>query len=533
MTATARRAANLAEILSQTARRLPDGTAVVHGATRWTWRELDRRVDALAAEFTRRGVGKGDVVMLDSPNHPEFVQAMFATWRIGAVLAPVNSRLHDDDVAVIAGVCRPSVMVGHASTTSHVDAVAAAHGLRGGVLWIDDREADGDAVADVPEATEAPARVATWEGDPAWYFFTSGTSGSPKAAILTHDQLGFVVNNHLADLMPTTDSHHASLVVAPLSHGAGVHMLPQVARGAATILPSSVSLDPEEVWGLVESEGVTNMFTVPTILKVLVDHPAVNRHDHTSLRYVIYAGAPMYTPDQERARALLGEVLVQYYGLAEVTGNITVLPSADHGRPVPYGLSAGTCGYPRTGMLVSVQDETGAEVPAGEIGELCVAGPAVFAGYLDNPKANADAFRDGWFRTGDLGVMDGDGYLYVTGRSSDMYISGGSNIHPRDIEEKILTHDAIDEVAVLGVPDPKWGEVGVAVCVRTAGGAVTAEELTAWLGERMARYKLPRHVLFWDALPKSGYGKIVKRTIRDELAGQGWGPYAAALQVVS
>ncbi|MEV5647377.1 acyl-CoA synthetase [Nocardia sp. NPDC052254] len=529
-TTTIRRATNLAEILSQTARRLPDGVAVVRGATRWSWRELDRRVDALAAELARRGVGKGDVVMIDSPNHPEFIQAMFATWRIGAVLAPVNSRLHDDDVAGIAGVCRPTVMIAHPSTASHAGTVRTAHELAGGVLWIDG--ADTDAIAQVP-AAKAPARVATWEGDPAWYFFTSGTSGTPKAAILTHDQLGFVVNNHLADLMPATDSRHASLVVAPLSHGAGMHLLPQVARGAATVLPSSAALEPEQVWELVESERITNMFTVPTILKVLVDHPAAHRHDLSSLRYVIYAGAPMYTPDQERARALLGEVLVQYYGLAEVTGAITVLPSADHGRPVPAGFAVGTCGHPRTGMLVSVQDDTGAEVAAGEIGELCVAGPAVFAGYLDNPRADADAFRDGWFRTGDLGAVDEAGYVYVTGRSSDMYISGGSNIHPRDIEEKILTHDAIEEVAVLGVPDPKWGEVGVAVCVRAGGATVDAEELTAWLGARIARYKLPRHILFWDALPKSGYGKIVKRTIRDELAERGWGPYSTALQEVS
>ncbi|WP_072805729.1 AMP-binding protein [Rhodococcoides yunnanense] len=529
MSAT-RRAANLAEVLRQTARRLPGDTAVVHGSTRWTWKDLDRRVDALAADLQRRGIGKGDVVMLDSPNHPEFIQAMYATWRVGAVVAPVNSRLHDDDVAVIAGVCRPSVMIAHPSTASHVEAVRTAGGLTGGVLWIDG--GDADAVAAVPDS-QVPTRIDTYVGEHAWYFFTSGTSGTPKAAILTHDQLGFVVNNHLADLMPTTDRHHVSLVVAPLSHGAGVHMLPQVARGAATVLPPSASLVPAEVWGLVEAERVTNVFTVPTILKVLVDDPSVEEHDHSSLQHVVYAGAPMYATDQKRARETLGDVLVQYYGLAEVTGNITVLPSAEHGRPVPEGLSAGTCGYPRTGMLVSVQDDTGAELPVGEIGELCVAGPAVFAGYLHNDKANADAFRDGWFRTGDLGVMDEDGFVYVTGRSSDMYISGGSNIHPRDIEEKILTHDAIDEVAVLGVPDPKWGEVGVAVCVRKVGADVSAEELTTWLGERMARYKLPRHILFRDALPKSGYGKIVKRTIRDELAEQGWGPYAPTLETVS
>ncbi|MEH3033527.1 MAG: AMP-binding protein [Aeromicrobium erythreum] len=527
---TRRRAVNLSEVLRQTARRLPEAVAIVHGTTRWTWAELDRRADALAAELSRRGVRPGDVVGIDSPNHPELVQAMYGAWRAGAIIAPVNTRLHDDDVAVIAGVCRPRAIVAHASTASHVDAVRSVGTLDAGVLWIDGT--GPDAVAGVAAAAPAPS-VPTWEGDPAWYFFTSGTSGSPKAAVLTHDQLGFVVVNHLADLMPTTDPSHASLVVAPLSHGAGMHLLPQVARGATTVIPTSASLDPAEVWSLVETERVTNLFTVPTILKVLVDHPTVHEHDHSSLRYVVYAGAPMYRTDQERARATLGDVLVQYYGLAEVTGNITVLPSGEHDHPVPEGLAVGTCGRPRTGMQVSVQDDDGREVPVGEIGELCVAGPAVFSGYLDNPAADAAAFRDGWFRTGDLGVVDEHGYVYVTGRSSDMFISGGSNVHPRDIEEKILAHGAVDEVAVLGVPDEKWGEVGVAVCVLREGLTLDAAELRAWLGQRMARYKLPHHVLFWDALPKSGYGKVVKRTIRDTLREQAWGPYAAELQGAS
>ncbi|MFD0852189.1 AMP-binding protein, partial [Actinomadura adrarensis] len=169
-------------------------------------------------------------------------------------------------------------------------------------------------------------------GHPCWYFFTSGTSGAPKAAVLTHDQMGFVVTSHLCDLMPATTHEDVSLVVAPLSHGAGIHLLPQVARGAASVLTVSDRLDPEEVWRSVEAEGVTNAFTVPTILKRLTEHPAVERYDHSSLQYVIYAGAPMHAVDQEYARAVLGDVLVQYCGLGEVTGNITVLPPAAHDR---------------------------------------------------------------------------------------------------------------------------------------------------------------------------------------------------------
>lgn len=332
--------------------------------------------------------------------------------------------------------------------------------------------------------------------------------------------MGFVLTNHLCDLMPGTTEQDAHLVVAPLSHGAGIHHAAQVARAAKTVLPTSASMDTDELWSLVEREQVTNMFTVPTILKALAEAPEASQYDHSSLRYVIYAGAPMYMADRDHAREVLGEVLVQYYGLGEVTGNITVLPPHLHSRPSPEGVEFGTCGYPRTGMQISIRTEDGVEVSPGEQGEICVAGPAVFSGYLNNDAANAESFRDGWFRTGDLGMLDEEGFLYVTGRASDMYISGGSNIYPREIEEKILKHPGVGECAVLGLPDPKWGEIGVAVCVPASGASVDEAELRAFLEPLMARYKMPKSFVFWDEMPKSGYGKIVKRTIRESLLAQ-------------
>ena len=173
-------------------------------------------------------------------------------------------------------------------------------------------------------------------------------------------------------------------------------------------------------------------------------------------------------------------------------------------------------------MQVSIQDDNGRELKPFETGEICVIGPAVFAGYYDNPEANAKAFRDGWFRTGDLGHVDEEGFVYITGRASDMYISGGSNIYPREVEEKILTHPAVGEVAVLGVPDPFWGEVGVAVCVAREGAKPVSEaELAAFLLPKVPRYKMPKRFFFWDALPKSGYGKVPKRMVRDELEARG------------
>ncbi|WP_314191836.1 AMP-binding protein [uncultured Arthrobacter sp.] len=519
----AHRAVNLAHILTQTARRIPDADALIHGPTRWSWRELDERVTALAAHMLERGVKPGQCVLLDGPNQPEFVQAMYATWRIGAVLAPVNSRLHDTDIASIAKVCEPVLMIAHTSTASHVTAVKTVVGQDLQTLWLDD-SSDRDSVSEYTLPSGPLTDRSVWAGDAAWYFFTSGTSGPPKAAVLSHDQLGYVITNHLADLMPTTTETDRSLVVAPLSHGAGIHLLPQVARGAATVIPLSYSLKPAEVWKLVETERVVNMFTVPTILKRLVDDESINHHDHSSLRYVVYAGAPMPSRDQQEARAALGEVLVQYYGLAEATGNITVLPPHHHGHPSPPGIEFSTCGFPRTGMQVSIQDAHGNELSPLEHGEICVAGPAVFPGYLNNPKANDAAFRDGWLRTGDIGTFDNEGFLYITGRSSDMFISGGSNIHPRDIEEKILTHPAVQETLVLGMPDSTWGEVGVAVCVLHHGSSLSEEELRQHLSARMARYKVPRHIVFWDELPRSGNGKIVRRTVRQLFLELGWDP---------
>jgi fatty-acyl-CoA synthase len=261
---------------------------------------------------------------------------------------------------------------------------------------------------------------------------------------------------------------------------------------------------------------------VPTILKMMVEHPAVDRYDHSSLRYIIYAGAPMYREDQKAALKKLGKVLVQYFGLGEVTGNITVLPPDLHDPEDGPHARIGTCGFARTGMQVQVQGDDGRELKPLDTGEICVIGPAVFAGYYDNPEANAKAFRDGWFRTGDLGHMDEEGFVYITGRASDMYISGGSNIYPREVEEKILTHPAIGEVAIVGVPDPVWGEVGIAVCVaREGAGAVSELELATFLAAKVPRYKMPKRFFFWDALPKSGYGKVPKRLVRNELEARG------------
>lgn len=516
------RVMNLATFLSQTARRLSEQPAVIWGDQNWSWAQLEARVIALAAGLRAMGLSKGDRVLVHARNSNHLLEVMFATFRIGAVFVPTNFRLLPDDVIYLAQMSQAKVFVCDAAFPDHAQIVPEhAPDLRHLIRIGPGAFGSGDVETLIAahRGTEAPAEPVCHD-DPCWFFFTSGTTGRSKAAILTHGQMGFVITNHLCDLMPGTTEADASLVVAPLSHGAGVHALGQIAQGAVSVLITQERFDVAEVWDLVARYRISNIFTVPTILKMMVEHPSCAEADTSSLRYIIYAGSPMYRADQQAILDRLGKVIVQYFGLGEVTGCITVLPPALHDRADDWP-RVGTCGYPRTGMEVTIQGHDGAILPAFQTGEICAAGPGVFAGYHDNPEANAKSFRNGWFRTGDVGHMDNEGFVYITGRESDMYISGGSNIYPREIEEKILMHPDIVEVAVLGVPDTQWGEIGHAVCVTTPGAILDEATLLNWLSDKIARYKQPRHVHFWEALPKSGYGKVPKRMVRDEMIARG------------
>ena len=502
---------NLAALLLQTARRFPDRHAVIRGEQIWTWGETASRVRAAAAALIEAGLRPGDRVLLHSRNSAAMLETMWATWMAGGVWVPTNFRLTPPEVAYLAQSSGAAVHIFDAAFPEHAAAAREENAnVRAElVLGGEGGASDWEHLADYADPLLSPVDVAF--DHPAWFFYTSGTTGRPKAAGLTHGQLHFVINNHLADLIPGTTERVVSLVLAPLSHGAGVHALLQVARGAASVLLGRDRLDCEEAWQLVERHKVTNMFTVPTILTMLTRHDAVDRYDHSSLRYVIYAGAPMYRADQKHALTKLGPVLVQYFGLGEVTGAITVLPPQLHSVD-DEKMPVGSCGYPRTGMEITILDAENRPLADGETGEICVRGPAVMAGYFDNEEANRKAFAGRWFHTGDLGHLDARGFVYITGRASDMYISGGSNVYPREIEELLLTHPAVREACVVGMPHPKWGECGVAVLVTNA--SVEHEELWGFLEGRLAKYKWPARFVFWPELPKSGYGKVTKRDVK-------------------
>ncbi|MEP4293919.1 MAG: acyl-CoA synthetase [Rhizobiaceae bacterium] len=515
------RVMNLGHFLTQVAQRLGSNPALIRGEESLTFAELNARVDNVCHALQGLGIGKGDRILVQSRNSFAMFETMFAAFKLGAVWVPVNFRLSEDEVAFIAQNSGAKALAYDPVFKPHRDAAAAAAaaGASGSlehIISLGEPDEGELAWRDLNRTDKGRfVECAVDHSDPCWFFFTSGTTGRPKAAVLTHGQMGFVITNYLADLFPGLGAQDASLVVAPLSHGAGIHQIAQVARGVVSVMLPGERFDTEQVFALIEKHRITNAFTVPTILKTMADSEAIDRYDHSSLRHLIYAGSPTYRVDQQKALEKLGPCIVQYFGLGEVTGNITVLPAALHHVDDDVQGRIGSCGYARSAMQVQIQDDQGAELPRGDTGEICVIGPAVFAGYYNNPGANEKAFRNGWFRTGDRGHMDGEGFVYITGRESDMYISGGSNIYPREIEEKLMQHPHVRECAVVGMPDPKWGEVGALALVAASG--FDEDEFTAWMSDKIASYKRPRRVELFDALPTSGYGKVTKILVREAI----------------
>lgn len=515
------RVMNLGHFLTQAAGRRGDHPGIIRGNIVRSYGEMNARADAIAHALKKMGVSKGDRVLMHSANELDYCDAIYAVWKAGAVIVPTNFRLGPEEIARMGVAAGATAFIGNARFEDHIEAVRKA-GFAGDRAII--IGGDYDALVEAHTGDGSFTAVDVDYNDPAWFFFTSGTTGNPKMAVLTHGQLAFVFNNHAADLMPGLTHSDASLVIAPLSHGAGLHFFIQVTRAATNVLMPDDGFDPADAWALIEKHRVSNMFTVPTIVKRLVEHEAAARFDGSSLRHVIYAGSPMYRADQKRALDVLGPVIIQYFGMGEVTGAIAYLPADEHALDDEQ-MRVGTCGFARMGMELAILDDDGKPQPPGTTGVIATRGPAVCAGYYNNEAANDDAFCDGWFITGDVGHMDADGYLYITGRQSDMYISGGSNIYPREIEEKLLEHPAIAEVAIVGVPDPDWGEVGAAAVV-ASGSDLTEVNLRAWIEDNVPRYKQPKHLVFWDELPKSGYGKVEKKTVKARLLDSGAVPGA-------
>ena len=500
------------------AHRRPDEPAIADGeSVHSTWRQFAARTAAVAGGLRERfGLVPGDRVAILMRNRPEYLEALFGAWHAGLVAVPVNARLHPEEIAYILDHSQSAVVL---TDDDHVDDVAPLVGtvasLQAAVV------APGERWDAMVAAAPAPL-VARLGGDPAWLFYTSGTTGRPKGATLTNRNLLMMSLSYFADLDPIT-AQDSILHAAPISHGSGLYGLPHVAAGAVSVIPHSGGVDGAEIAALIQRWPGMTFFAAPTMIKRLSGDPAVTGADLTNLKTIIYGGAPMYLADLEEALAVFGPRLAQIYGQGETPMTITALSKAEHAdRDHPrWRDRLQSVGLPRTDVEVRIFDEEDRELPVGEIGEVVVRGDVVMAGYWNQPEATAETLRGGWLHTGDVGSFDEEGYLTLRDRSKDLIISGGMNIYPREVEEALLRHPGVGAVAVVGRPDPEWGEAVIAFVVAADPTAPpTAAELDQTCLDAIARFKRPKDYRFVDALPTNNYGKVVKRELRERLRAE-------------
>ena len=507
---------NLGMLLERAARSFPDRPAVVHGDRTWlTYGELALRVRALAAAFRDRfGLAPGDRIGLFMTNGPQFVEVFQAALHGGQVALPINNKLHDKELAYILGDAGASLVVVTEDLAEAAARAVAATGGKTPVIVVGTKDYEALLAAEPLALVERAPR------DLAWLFYTSGTTGNPKGAMLNHRSLWDMVLTYFLDIDDVPANGHA-IHAAPMSHGSGFYGLPHLARGAAQVVPESGHFDPAEIYHLIEKLPQVSMFAAPTMVKRLIDHPA--DADTANLRTITYGGGPMYVADAKKAFARLGPKLVQIYGQGESPMTITVLPRGDiadtnHPR---YEERLASVGYAQSVCEVRVADENDATLPDGEVGEVLVRGDVIMEGYWNKPDETAAALRGGWLHTGDMGAFDADGYLTLKDRSKDLIISGGSNIYPREIEEVLLRHPDVAEVAVVGRPHAEWGEEVIAFVAPVEGRTVDTAELDRLCLDNIARFKRPKQYRVAASLPKNNYGKIVKRELRGWLEKEG------------
>ncbi len=500
---------NLALWLQRHARSDPDRTAVFVGASPWkSYARLARDVASLARGLREKlALAPGDRVALVMANSPEYAEVLLAAWWAGLAVVPVNAKLHPREVAWIL---EDSGAKAAFVTPDWVRALAqAAEGLARVPDVIEAGSVGYDALFGEP----LPVAQAD-DGALAWLFYTSGTTGRPKGAMLTHANLRAMAQGYLTDVDAVGPGDRL-LHAAPMSHGSGLYLVPYLLAGAAQVVPESGGFDAAEVFALAASHEGVGMFAAPTMVRRLVEHAAAHAPALEGLRTVVYGGGPMYVADLLRALDVMGPRFAQIYGQGESPMTITALAKRfvnDRSHP-RYLARIASVGLPQSGVEVAVRDESGRDLLPGEVGEICVRGAAVMAGYWENAEATARALRDGWLWTGDLGSLDEEGFLTLKDRSKDLIISGGSNIYPREVEEALLAHPGVAEVSVVGRPDPEWGEAVVAFVVAREP-APSAAELDAHCLASIARFKRPKEYRFVGELPKNHYGKVLKTELR-------------------
>lgn len=493
----------LHDLVDRNATDTPDAAAVSIGASTMTFGALAARVARVAAVIEAL-TDPGDRVAVIGENSLAWVECYYAVPRAGRVLVFLNHRLAPQELHRVVARSGATLLIGAAGSAEQLIPGAGSIPSIRAILDLDRYDA-------LVQRAAPAAPVATRTGDPAWIIYTSGTTGSPKGATLTHASLLAAVGVTAACRPMAADEVY--LFPFPLCHVAGYNVLNHHRHGRHVVLLPR--FDPADFVDAATRHGATATSLAATMLDALLDH--VDGHGRTmpSLRSVAYGAAPMPPTLIARASSQLGVALAQGYGMTELSGNAVFLDPEAHRR----GLAGeqrllAAAGRPGPGVALRVVDDDDCDVPVGAVGEVLVRGAQVMGGYWDDEPATTAAMRDGWLHTGDVGRLDEAGWLYIVDRKKDVIVTGGENVASREIEDVLHSHPAVREVAVIGVPDPHWGENVCAVVVPQPGGSDPASGAVALARSRLAGFKTPRHVVVVESLPKNAAGKVLKAELR-------------------
>jgi len=504
---------SLAAWFSARAERLPHKPALSFEGRQWTYRDMQAEIERLATLLAAGGLRRGERVVYLGFNDPSYFMALFATARLGAIFVPLNYRLTGAELEYIIGDAQPhTVLVG----AEHIDLIegfrdrlsSARYWCAQGDTPVEDRWPALSAAMRQPPRADPPEPAPRSAEDVAIIMYTSGTTGRPKGAMVTHGNLwsAAVSDLYTIDLL----SSDRVLLVAPLFHIAGltVMTLTSFLKGAQLVLHRA--FDPGAALQAIDEHRITAFGGVAAMLAPMMNHPRFTETDIGSLRMLMTGGAPCPKPILEFFGAR-GVHVMQGYGLTESTGSATFLTSDFASQKL------GSVGKPDLAMEVRLVDAEGHLIDEPmRPGEILIRGPRIMKGYWGNPDATAEAIDpDGWLRSGDIGYRDDEGFLYISDRSKDMILSGGENIYSAEVESVLFAHPAIAEVAVVALPDARWGEVPVAVIALAEGQEITLAELGAFAGQRLARYKIPARMLVLPALPRNAAGKALKHRLRE------------------
>ncbi|WP_042224413.1 fatty acyl-CoA synthetase [Oceanobacillus manasiensis] len=504
----------LGDLLERTKERMPSKNAIAYKKDWITYTELDNLVNQTANAFIKAGVKKGERIIVMSKNSQDFVIAIFALARVGAVMIPINYMLSRDDVSYILHHAEVAGLIASEEYATLLDEASEELNIRFRYL-MDIQESENVSLSDwIPlakardgESTDQ-IEVDLEEDDLAHVLYTSGTESRPKGVMLTHKS---IISEYVSSIFDgKMEEKDVAIHALPLYHSAQLHVFlgPSIYIGSSGIILSGA--DPESLLQTIEKEGATQLFCPPTIWIALLRHPEFDNYDLSTLEKCYYGAAIM--PKEilkELAERLPNARFWNFYGQTEVAPLATALQPEDQLRKL------GSAGKPTLNVQTKIVNENGVEVARGEIGEIAHRTPHAMIGYLHDPDKTAEAFQDGWFHSGDLGTMDEEGYITIIDRKKDMINTGGVNVSSREVEETIYQLEGVSEVAVISIPDPYWIEAVTAIIVPKKDADLSEIEVMAFCKERLSTFKVPKQVEFTDVLPKNPSGKVLKRALRD------------------